>query len=124
MDLVIAVAIAGVVTLASIDHTHYYKMVDEVGDLAPWQGKHLQIHGYVAAGSIVEVPGGRTFVLQKAGAQIRVIDRGLKNDCLRDTREVIVSARVVGDRVETDELKCKCASDYRFEPRPGAPVFQ
>ncbi len=126
--LLAALALATCVTAGAIDHTSYYKMVDEVGDLAAWQAKRLQIHGYVAAGSIAEVPGGHRFALVKNGKAIRVVERGPRSECLRETFEVIVRASVAhdrdGDYVEAIDLACKCASSWDTDRRRASLKFE
>ena len=52
--VVLAVALAGLLRADAAEGTEYYKHVDEVMvDPGAWQGKHLQLHGYVVRDSIL-----------------------------------------------------------------------
>jgi cytochrome c-type biogenesis protein CcmE len=117
---VLAFATASLLAALAVDDTRYYKMADEVGDLAKWRDKRLEIHGWVVAGTLVETDTSRTFALAKSGARIRIVDRGVRSDCLREGNEVVVRARIAhdreGDYVEATELMCKCSSVWRDDP--------
>ena len=52
--IVLAVALAGLLRATLREGTEYYKEVDEVtANPADWQGKNLQLHGYVVRDSIL-----------------------------------------------------------------------
>ena len=54
---VLLLAFGGLLYSTLRDGTEYYKHVDEVmGDPAAWQGKRLQLHGYVVDESILQKP--------------------------------------------------------------------
>ncbi len=99
--------------------TPRYLMVDEVvahaGDL---DGERLRIHGWIHPGSIVRwTPNLTTFVLQKAGAQIRVWHTGPVPDTLRDQSELVAYGTLRGDFLETEQLLAKCATKYEGDPK-------
>jgi hypothetical protein len=77
-----------------------YKMVDELvtTDLSRWAGRELKVHGWVLAGSIVDVwqhQPTTSFVLQKGGKQIRVIATTPSTWLLRPQMELVVEGRLV-----------------------------
>ena len=52
--VVLAVSLAGLLRATLREGTEYYKHVDEVlVDPGAWQGKNLQLHGYVVRDSIL-----------------------------------------------------------------------
>ena len=56
-SLVLLLAFAGLLYSTLRDGTEYYKHVDEVmSDPSVWQGKRLQLHGYIVDGSILQKP--------------------------------------------------------------------
>ncbi len=138
--LTAAVAVAGVgfIFYSTRGHAQPYMMVDELmaGDLSPWNGKQLKVHGWVQAGTIsekvVDQKTQRTFVLQKEGKRIRVFSYGPKPDTFKDQSEVIASgalvpaaekrelAKSLGVTLEADleyvvdatKLDAKCPSKY------------
>jgi cytochrome c-type biogenesis protein CcmE len=77
-----------------------YKMVDELvtTELSRWEGRELKVHGWVVAGSIVDVwqhQPTTSFVLQKGGKQIRVIATTPSTWLLRPQMELVVQGRLV-----------------------------
>lgn len=98
-----------------------YGMVDTVMT-APeaWAGRAMQIHGWVEPGSIQEQIDGqvvrRTFLLTKAGKQVKVHHEGPTPDTFKDQSEVVASGTLakVGDAYvfTATELMAKCPSKY------------
>jgi cytochrome c-type biogenesis protein CcmE len=121
-----------------------YKMVDEVGDLAQWDGAAMKLHGYVTAGSIVETQvGGETictFELQRKTKRIRAFAAGPKPDHFQDESEVVINGHVtaaaekqlaaseLGVQLDTEyvfdatDVMMKCGGKYDGAPR-HEPVF-
>jgi cytochrome c-type biogenesis protein CcmE len=141
--LTVIVVIGGATFLvySAVANSSHYKMVDELlaEDLTQWDGKAVQVHGWVQAGSIVERPIGKerdvTFLLQKNGKKIRVFFKGLTPDTFNDTAEVVATGRLVAAStvsaradamkvpladakyvVESTELSAKCPSKYEGAP--------
>ena len=56
-SVVLTLAFSGLLWSTLSEGTEYYKHVDEVtGDLAAWQDKNLQVHGFVVNESIMRRP--------------------------------------------------------------------
>jgi cytochrome c-type biogenesis protein CcmE len=137
LTAVVLVAGGGFFVYSALGHSEHYMMVDKLpGDLAPWEGKEIKVHGFVLASSIheqvVDQKTHRTFVLTKEGKQIRVFNSGPKPDTFKDQSEVIASGHLVpaaekrelakslGVTLEADvayvvdaeKLDAKCPSKY------------
>ena len=99
----------------------YYKYVDEVArEPSAWHDKRLQIHGHVAAGSLVRRKGTLEyrFLVERNGKSIPVEYTGIVPDTLKDRSEVVVKGRLDPDgRFHGTEVMAKCPSKY--EPKPG-----
>ena len=124
--LSVAVVAAGVgymvySTIESGDALEYYKHVNEVV-AAPdrWQGRRLQLHGNVVAGSIVKKQGSLDFkfAVHKAGEWIDVQYKGLIPDAFKDCAELIVKGKLSGKRTfDADIISAKCPSKYEGKMR-------
>lgn len=94
-----------------------YKMVDELvsTDLSRWTGQELKLHGWVVAGSIVDVwqhQPTTTFVLQKSGKQIRVIATTPSTWLLRPQMELVVQGHLVpASSISIVDAMCAAAHD-------------
>ena len=94
-----------------------YKMVDELvtTELSRWEGRELKVHGWVVAGSIVDVwqhQPTTSFVLQKGGKQIRVIATTPSTWLLRPQMELVVQGRLVpASSVPIVDAMCAAALD-------------
>jgi cytochrome c-type biogenesis protein CcmE len=79
-------------------------------------GRAYQLTGKVAAGSVRDIPGGKTFrVRDRTGsASVPVRYVGAVPDPFREGREVIVTVRKQGDVFvgERDSLVTKCPSKF------------
>lgn len=103
LGLTAAVAIGGVGFLlySSSEAAQHYEMVDNLitHGLDDYKDKHLKVHGFVEAGSIVEAiidqEQKRTFVLQKNGKKIRVFSTGPVPDTFKDQSEVVASGKLL-----------------------------
>jgi cytochrome c-type biogenesis protein CcmE len=100
----------------------YYKHVDEVaGALSSWQGKRLQLHGRVVAGSIERRRGALEyrFVLAHGGKSLPVHYSGVVPDTFKDEAEVVAKGRLdAGGALEATEILAKCPSKYEAQPPP------
>jgi cytochrome c-type biogenesis protein CcmE len=99
----------------------YYKYVDEVmaEPAATWEGKTLQMHGYVVPGSRSKVPDtlDYRFDLQRNGEKVRVFYTGIVPDTFLDEAEVVVTGRLTPEGFMATEMTAKCPSKY--EEKPG-----
>ena len=113
--------------MSSMAEAEFYKMVHEVAE-APeeWEGKTLQIHGFVEAGSIkeeiVDSKPVRTFIIEEKGARFLVHSEGPAPDTFRDLSEVVAKGQLVktasGEyEFKATELMAKCPSKYKGNER-------
>jgi cytochrome c-type biogenesis protein CcmE len=101
----------------------YYKHVDEVlAQPTQWNGKHLQMHGFVVPGSIMkrmDKEHGQIeykFQAVNCGSTVDVRYSGTVPDTFKDRAEVVVKGRFMGDRFAADEISAKCPSKYQARP--------
>jgi cytochrome c-type biogenesis protein CcmE len=98
----------------------YYKHVDEVMS-APqkWQGKRLQLHGFVVPGSILRRLDREhqqieyKFQAVNCGATVDVRYAGTVPDTFKDRAEVVLKGKLAdGGRFAASEISAKCPSKY------------
>jgi len=121
--VVLTLAFAGLLWSTLKEDTHYYKLVDEVmADPAAWQGKPLQLHGYVVAKSILRKPDTLEyrFQIQNNGKVVSARYTGVVPDTFKDGSEVVVKGRLGPDgfTVDPNGVMAKCPSKY--EAKPGS----
>jgi cytochrome c-type biogenesis protein CcmE len=125
-SLVLLLAFSGLLYSTLRDGTEYYKHVDEVmQDPAAWQGKRLQLHGYIVAGSILQKPNTLEyrFQVQNNGKIVHAEYTGIVPDGFKSGSEVVLKGRLNphGFSVEPDGVMAKCPSKYEAgTPVPGA----
>ena len=108
--------------------TAYYKHVDEVMvDPAAWQGKDLQLHGFVVKDSILRKTDSfeYRFKVQSKGAVVDATYTGVVPDTFKDDSEVVLKGRLEANlfRVAPNGVVAKCPSKYEAKKglaRPGA----
>ena len=105
--------------------TEYYKNVNEISEPQQWQGKKLQLHGYVVPGTWVQKPNTLEyrFKIQNdppraAGVPGKVIEAsytGILPDTFKDEAEVVLKGRLSPDgfQVEPNGVMAKCPSKYQ-----------
>jgi cytochrome c-type biogenesis protein CcmE len=119
---------AGVLLFSSLSETMaYYKHVEEVTAApASFEGKDLQVHGYVAAGSLnkrIEGHVTRTdFVIESGGERIAVTTTAIIPDTFKETGEVVAKGKLVKQSdgsydLHADEIVAKCPSKYEQNQR-------
>ncbi|HEY3886285.1 MAG TPA: cytochrome c maturation protein CcmE [Vicinamibacterales bacterium] len=113
--LVIGLALAGLMYSTLRDGTEYYKHVDEVvQNPAVWQGKRLQLHGFVK--DLRQRPDSLDykFEVQNNGKVITARYTGVVPDTFKNGAEVVLKGRLDGDSfaVEPDGVMAKCPSKY------------
>ena len=105
------------------DNLQYYKYVDEVAS-APheWEGKTLQVHGYVVPGTIAQKPNtlDYRFDLQRNGKVVTAYYTGVVPDTFKDDAEVVLTGQFhdQGGFNATD-MTAKCPSKYEEAPPAG-----
>ena len=106
------------------DNLQYYKYVDEVA-AAPheWQGKTLQVHGYVVPGSVRGTSDRLNwkFDLQRNGKVISATYRGVTPDTFKDDAEVVLTGQFHenGEGFNATDMTAKCPSKYEEAPPAG-----
>jgi cytochrome c-type biogenesis protein CcmE len=104
----------------------YYKYVDEVvGTADAWEGKKLQVHGYVVKDSIFKKPGTNeyAFTIQRNGKTLPARFDGLPPDAFKDDAEVVLTGHLDSNVFMSTEMTAKCPSKYEEPPittGPGA----
>ena len=102
----------------------YYKYVDEVmGAPDDWEGKKLQVHGYVVKDSIFKKPGTNeyAFTIQRNGKTMAARYDGLTPDAFKDDAEVVLTGQLTDEGFQTTEMTAKCPSKYEEPPITTGP---
>jgi cytochrome c-type biogenesis protein CcmE len=100
ITVLVAAGSLGFLVYSSTAQAQHYRMVDDlIGDgLDCWTDAVLKVHGWVAAGTIVQAVVNQemhqTFVLEKAGKRIRVFSKGPLPDTFKDGAEVVATGRL------------------------------
>jgi cytochrome c-type biogenesis protein CcmE len=121
---VLVAALGGLMYTSLAEGTEYYKHVDEVMvDQAAWQGKKLQLHGYVVDKSIERRPDSLyyRFKLEKNGHVVTARYTGLVPDTFKDHAETVIKGRFADDgtfMVEPGGVMAKCPSKYEASQAP------
>ncbi len=115
--LVLGLAFAGLMVSTLSEGTEFYKHVDEVmADPGAWQGKRLQLHGFVVDKSIMRRPDtlDYRFQVQSNGKVVPVRYTGVVPDTFKDGAEVVLKGRLGPDgfTVDKDGVMAKCPSKY------------
>ena len=117
--LVLATAF-GVLLYTSLGESmQFYKYTDEVmANPAEWQGKNLQVHGYVVPNSIAMKPGTLEyrFDMQRNGKVMRAFYTGIVPDTFKNDSEVVLTGRLTPDGFHATEMTAKCPSKYDAAP--------
>jgi cytochrome c-type biogenesis protein CcmE len=119
---VIVLALAGLMYSTLQEGTAYYKHVDEVmAAPAAWQGKQLQLHGYVVDNSIQRKRDSLEyrFQIQSNGKIVQARYTGVVPDTFKNGSEVVLKGRLTPDGFDVDPngVMAKCPSKY--EPAKG-----
>jgi cytochrome c-type biogenesis protein CcmE len=104
------------------DNLQYYKYVDEVAaSQQDWQGKTLQVHGYVVPGSIGRKAESLEyrFDLQRNGQVITAYYTGPTPDNFKDDAEVVLTGQFHEHGFTATEMTAKCPSKYEEAPPAG-----
>ena len=116
-SVVLVVAFAGLLWSTLRDGTEYYKHVDEVmASRQAWEGKQLQLHGFVVPGSIFIKRDSLEykFKVQNKGSVVDASYRGVVPDTFKDDAEVVLKGRLSSDGFHTEPngVMAKCPSKY------------
>jgi cytochrome c-type biogenesis protein CcmE len=131
--VVLAVALAGLLRATLREGTEYYKHVNEVtANPAEWQGKNLQLHGYVVRDSILRKRDSLEYrfkVTSKVGESTHVVAArytGIVPDTFSDDAEVVLKGKLGPDgfQVVPNGVMAKCPSKYEAQKKAaGAPGY-
>jgi cytochrome c-type biogenesis protein CcmE len=118
--LVLGLAFAGLMYSTLSEGTEFYKHVDEVmANPGAWQGKRLQLHGFVVDKSILRRPDtlDYRFQVQSNGKVVPVRYTGVVPDTFKDGAEVVLKGRLGPDgfAVDRDGVMAKCPSKYNAQ---------
>ena len=124
--VVLVLAFAGLLYSTMGESLEYYKKVDEVmADPAAWQGKPMNLHGYVVEKSIFAKPNTLEyrFQVQNNGKVIPARYTGVVPDTFKDGSEVVLKGRLGPDgfHVAPNGVMAKCPSKYEASKTPGTP---
>jgi cytochrome c-type biogenesis protein CcmE len=107
------------------DGTQYYKHVDEVMTSPQnWEGKHLQLHGFVVPGSVVVKQSTLEyqFKVQNNGSVVAATYQGIVPDTFKNPgAEVVLTGRLTPAGFHTDPngVMAKCPSKYESAKKAG-----
>jgi cytochrome c-type biogenesis protein CcmE len=107
------------------DGTQYYKHVDEVmASPQNWEGKHLQLHGFVVPGSVVVKQSTLEyqFKVQNNGSVVAATYQGIVPDTFKNPgAEVVLTGRLTPAGFHTDPngVMAKCPSKYESVKKAG-----
>jgi len=120
---VLVLALSGLLWSTLSEGTEYYKHVDEVmANPAAWQGKRLQLHGFVVRDSILRRRDSfdYRFQVRSNGKIVAAQYTGIVPDTFADDAEVVLKGTLQADgfHVAPNGVLAKCPSKY--EPKKGA----
>ena len=123
--LVLAVAFGSLMYSTLSEGTEYYKLVEEVMvEPARWEGRNLQLHGFVVPNSITRRRDSlewRFKVQSRDRAHVvNATYTGVVPDTFKDEAEVVLKGRLdgTGFHVAPSGVMAKCPSKY--DPQPAA----
>ena len=121
---VLAAAFAGLMYSTLREGTEYYKHVDEVmATRQQWEGKRLQLHGFVVPGSIYVKPSTLEykFKVQNKGHVVDASYKGVVPDTFKDDSEVVLKGQLTpqGFHTESNGIMAKCPSKYEAVKKVG-----
>ena len=120
--LVLALAFGALLFTTLQDNLQYYKYVDEVASAQhEWQGKTLQVHGYVVPGSVLVTEDRLNwkFDLQRNGKVISATYQGVTPDTFKDDAEVVLTGKFTPEGFHATDMTAKCPSKYEEAPPAG-----
>lgn len=121
---VLVLTFAGLLWSTLREGTEYFKHVDEVmSDRGTWEGKQLQLHGYVVPGSILVKQSTLEYKFKvqnnparsgETGDIVEASYKGIVPDTFKDEAEVVLKGRLTPEGFHTDPngVVAKCPSKY------------
>ena len=123
-SLVLIAAFVGLLWTTLREGTEYYKNVNEViPNRQAWEGKPVQLHGYVVPGSRMRKPDSLEWKFKvqnfpaRSGEPGHIVDAyytGIVPDTFKDEAEVVLKGQLGpnGFQVSKDGVVAKCPSKY------------
>jgi cytochrome c-type biogenesis protein CcmE len=126
-SLVLLLAFGGLLWSTLREDVEYYKHVEEVMvNPEAWQGKKLQLHGFVVPDSILRRRDSLDyrFQVQNKGMMVSAMYNGIVPDTFKDESEVVLKGTLQGDgfHVEANGVMAKCPSKYEAKRSGTMPV--
>jgi len=123
-SIVLLLAFSGLLWSTLREGTEYYKHVDEVmSTRQQWEGRRLQLHGFVVPGSILVKPSTLEykFQVQSKGAVMDASYKGVVPDTFKDDSEVVLKGQLTpqGFHTEPNGIMAKCPSKYEAAKKVG-----
>ena len=128
--VVLGLALGGLLRATLKEGTEYYKHVGEVvTDQQAWEGKRLQLHGYVVRDSILRKRDSLDYrfkVTHKVGDGERIIAArytGIVPDTFADDAEVVLKGTLEAGvfHVTPNGVMAKCPSKYEAKKGAASP---
>jgi cytochrome c-type biogenesis protein CcmE len=126
--VVLAAAFTGLMWKSLAEGTEFYKHVDEVAaNPQDWEGKRIQLHGFVVANSILVKPDTLEykFQVQTNGKVMSASYKGVVPDTFKDRpgeeAEVVLKGQLTpsGFHVDPNGVTAKCPSKYEAAKKVG-----
>jgi cytochrome c-type biogenesis protein CcmE len=121
--LVLAVAFGSLMYSTLSEGTEYYKLVEEVMvEPDKWEGRNLQLHGFVVPKSITRKRDSLEWRFQVQSRDrahvVHATYTGVVPDTFKDEAEVVLKGRLdeAGFHVAPNGVLAKCPSKYEAQP--------
>jgi cytochrome c-type biogenesis protein CcmE len=118
--LVLAVAFGALFYVSLRENMQFYKYLDEVvAEPEAWEGKPLQVHGYVVPGTIGKKRETLEykFDMQRNGKRLTAYYTGNTPDAFKDDAEVVLTGELQSDGTfVATKMDAKCPSKYEEAP--------
>jgi cytochrome c-type biogenesis protein CcmE len=121
---VLVLALTGLMFTTLREDTQFYKHVNEVmTDPGAWQGKRLQLHGFVTAIERKRNSLEYRFNVQSNGSVVQAHYTGVVPDTFKEGSEVVLKGKLgtEGFQVERNGVMAKCPSKYEPSKAAGQP---
>ena len=127
---VLFLAFAGLMWSTLQDGTEYFKHVDEVmTNPQAWEGKPLQLHGYVVPGSIMKRQDTLEYKFKVQNNPIREVTQGhvveasytgIVPDTFKGEAEVVLRGKLTGTGFHTEPNGVVARYTSKYQEKPGA----
>jgi cytochrome c-type biogenesis protein CcmE len=130
-SVVLGLAFSGLLWSTLQSGTEYFKHVDEIAsDRQAWEGRTMQLHGYVVPGSIYRAKDNQLKYIfkvqnnparaEESGAVIDATYTGVVPDTFQAEAEVVLHGQLGPTGFHADNVIAKCPSKYEAKSAPPA----